>query len=452
MPSVDPKIIIRMGTHAEKSYLIKTMPYMDGIILGANLVEATPGATASLLVTFGGKKLSCSFFIDPMTYAFGSYIDSVTGKLRTDLDWIMSDQKIKGKTVRAFKRSYRKLAEEFGDPFESALTQKTALGTGDFTDASIVETMCRSVIDYQKRRIATEFGKDPEFKEYTDTVPTPTAFFAPYFYIEPSNWKPWADINILCATTAAKLNKSDPTHAILCVDEAFLGNQDFLDLVIEELPKTGVKAVWLWFSKLREEASTESKLSSLRSLVENLSESMEVYNLHGGYFSLALCKHGLSGISHGVGYGEQKDVVPVIGKSTPTVRYYLPDVHRRLGVPQIERCFKSLGISTSADFSQNVCDCVVCKGVLTKGLKDFSQFGDSHFSTSKSRRLAQTPAAAKRCRFHFLLRRIKERDDLKSQSLQDVVDALNTASVKWAPQPTITNEVTHLPVWEKVLK
>ena len=45
----------------------------------------------------------------------------------------------------------------------------------------------------------------------------------------------------------------------------------------------------------------------------------------------------MSGISHGVGYGEQKDVIPVIGQSTPTVCYYLPDLKRRLGVPQIER-------------------------------------------------------------------------------------------------------------------
>ncbi len=96
MPEVAPAVIIRMGTHAEKEYLEKTLHFFDGLILGANLVEATPGATASLLVKFGGKKASQRFFIDPMTYAFSPYVDE-SDRVRLDLDWIKSDQK---RTVR----------------------------------------------------------------------------------------------------------------------------------------------------------------------------------------------------------------------------------------------------------------------------------------------------------------------------------------------------------------
>ena len=39
---VDPKVIIRMGSHAEKDYIEKTARYLDGIIVGANLFETKP--------------------------------------------------------------------------------------------------------------------------------------------------------------------------------------------------------------------------------------------------------------------------------------------------------------------------------------------------------------------------------------------------------------------------
>ena len=129
--------------------------------------------------------------------------------------------------------------------------------------------------------------------------------------------------------------------------------------------------------------------------VEELSQHVSVFNMHGSYLSLALSRFGMSGISHGVGYGEQKDVIPVIGQSTPTVRYYLPDLKRRLGVPQIERALSNVGVKSTDDFVDKICGCVICRGVLGDSLGGFSSFGDLHYSTAESRRMAQTPAAAK---------------------------------------------------------
>jgi hypothetical protein len=202
---------------------------------------------------------------------------------------------------------------------------------------------------------------------------------------------------------------------------------------------------------MMEEDATTEELSSMKNLVEALGEKVETYNLHGGYFSLLLCKFGLSGISHGVGYGEQKDVVPVIGQSTPTVRYYLPPIHSRLGVPPIERCFAALGITSVQDFYKRVCDCVVCKGVVKISLREFSAFGETRRSRPEARRPAQTPAAAKRCRFHFLLRRIKERDELKIKPLEECLDQLLRASATWGVQPATQSDCQHLRRWHSAL-
>ena len=160
----------------------------------------------------------------------------------------------------------------------------------------------------------------------------------------------------------------------------------------------------------------------------------------------------MKGISHGVGYGEQKDVIPVQGRSMPMVRYYLPPIHKRLGVPDIVRAFGKLGIKTVRDFYNQVCDCVVCKGVVRSTLQEFSSFGDLHYSSSESKRKSQTPAAAKRCRYHFLLNRIRERDAMKKLSLEEVIDQVKQASQKWAKQPSVANDSNHLIRWSNALE
>ena len=173
--------------------------------------------------------------------------------------------------------------------------------------------------------------------------------------------------------------------------------------------------------------------------------------MHGGLFSLLLSKYGMTGISHGIGYGEQKNVVPVIGQSIPMVRYYLPPLARRLGVPTIEHAFNALGIKTPSDFHERVCDCAVCKGIVSTSLDEFSSFGDMYFSRPTATRQAQTPAAAKRCRFHFLLARLRERDDIRGTELKVLLSRLRDAMRTWGIQPSLRRESDHLGKWINVL-
>jgi len=450
MATAKPQVIIRMGSHSEKEYLKKTIKFFDGLILGANLVEATPGATASLLIKFGGRKLAIPFYVDPMTYAFGSYVDQ--GRLRTDLDWIKSDQKSKKGTVRRFKRSYNKLADEFGGPVADAVAHGAAIKPSDLEDKARASRFCKSIVDYQTSRLARVFREDPEYEDFAADLPTPTAVFAPYFYIEPSNHDAWTRINLHLATLTTAMDPGLPVHAVILADVEFLRKPEFLNGLAKNLPRTGVTGVWLWFSNLVEHTAETLVLDSFRSLISNISDSgLKVFNMHGGYFSLVLSKYGLAGTSHGVGYGEQKDVMPVIGQSTPTVRYHLPGIHKRVGVPDIQRCFEPLGIETPADFHEHVCDCVICKGVVNESIDDFEAFGDMRFSTPTSRRQAQTPAAAKRCRFHFLMSRLRERDEVSKVKLSEIRAQLGAAEKTWGRFPSLQDTCRHLGRWQKAL-
>jgi len=456
MPLVQPKVYLRLGSHAEKEYVEKTLNRFDGLIVGGNLLEATPGASASLIIKLCGKTNGVSYLIDPMTYAFGAYVDPVTGKSRTDLDWIKSDQKVKGqkgKIVRAIKSSYQKLAQTMGTVFFGACSNQKAIEPADLASSQIRSQVAESVLEYQMARIRDIFAADPEYKDIADQVPLPAALFAPYFYIEASKKTDWTRLSWLLAAEAVQKGKSVPVHAVVCAPREYLTDANFLNDAVTNLPQTKAAGVWLWFSQFDERVASETELINFKKLVAALGSNMEVVNLHGGFFSLALSRHGMAGIAHGVGYGEQKDVVPVIGQSTPTVRYYLPALYARFGVPDIERCFTALGVNTPSEFFKKICDCVVCRGVIAGSLSNFREFGERHYSTPLSKRAAQTPAAAKRCRFHFLLCRLRERDWIADKSNDDVTKQMSDSVSQWnsVVVQDLRDGAAQVGLWKKIL-
>ena len=456
MANTNPAVILRLGSHAEKDYFLKTLAFWDGLIVGANLLEAAPGATSSLILKSAGEKNKVPYYIDPMTYAFGTYVKK--GVTHTDLDWIKSDQKVKVTSQRGspekiidrrYKRSYRKLASEFEGAVAKAIQNDA--GIADLDDGEIAH-LCHTVINYQVSRVRREFEGDSEYRNVADLIPPPAAVFAPYFYIDPNDANEGLALFSRCAHAAATIKKEVPIHAVLCTDVSVLNVPAFLHKVTTMIMDSGVAGVWLWFSRFYEERADPTQLANFRKLVEGLRQKVEVYNMHGGFLSLAFSRFGLNGVSHGVGYGEQKDVIPVIGQSTPTVRYYLPDLRRRLGVPEIERALRGMGVVTATDFFNNICGCAICRGVIQTDIKQFAAFGDLHYSSEDSKRLAQTPAAARRCRFHFLLKRLEERDRIMSQSAIQIAIDLQAAREKWRQQPTIRSSVDHLARWESILR
>lgn len=457
MSDPTPQVVLRLGTHAEKDYIEKLAALLDGIILGANLLEATPGATSSLLLTLCGAKNAGRYYIDPMTYAFGELADRQSGKPWKDLDWLKSEQLLKGKgkqgkTVRDFKRSYRLLADQLGSPFAAAIANSRAISVSDLSADETIRSVATATTQYQLTRVRAEFEKDDEFKSYASNIPSPAAVLAPYFFCEQPHRDDWLSANLRLTAATVNAASATPVHAVVCSDVSALTDKTFMARLARELPATGVTGAWLWFSTLFEDEADVDTLQALRRLVESLAKSkLAVYNMHGGYFSLALSKYGMSGVSHGVGYGEQKDVIPVIGQSVPTVRYYLPALHRRLGVPDIERCFDALGIRTATDFHERVCDCPVCKGIVVEELRDFSLFGESQPSATSGLRRVQTPAAAKRCRFHYLICRVRERDRIGALSVADIQAMWANSANTWGRQRSLLESAQHLGRWSAAL-
>jgi hypothetical protein len=210
----------------------------------------------------------------------------------------------------------------------------------------------------------------------------------------------------------------------------------------------------MWVSALTEEKISEARVKTLAGAVAMFADAgRRLYSMHGGYLSALLSKQGLTGFSHGVGYGEGKDVVPVIGVIVPTVNYHYPPLHIRTGIADIERALSELEIFDSDDFHRKVYDCTVCKGVLAGDLKNLKQFGDFVRKVGNQRE-SQTPDSAKKCRLHFLLARRKEIDRVAKLTSDELKEELRDVAAEYATLPgylTLGSKWKHLKAWSRAV-
>jgi hypothetical protein len=466
MANSRPKVILRIGSHAEKEYFKNFATKLDGLLFGGNLLEITPAATCSLILQLRtkAKTRQVPFYIDPMTYCFGAYVDLETDRIRTDLDALKSDQLEKRgdpTRVRRVKESYSSLSNELGTAFQVAVGDGRSCSALDPAQLSRGEQikLCTGVVKYQLERITNILNEDEFLKNALGDTIKPAAVFAPYFYVHDK----WASAGITTAlqlaSITAELKPGVPVHAILCTTRSVLRSSSVISQLSRELPKTGIAGIWLWIDGLDEVNDPSfDDLTALRTLVRAMKGKLEVVNLHGGYFSMLLCHDGMTGISHGVGYGEQKQVAQIIGPAAPAVRYYLPPIAKRVGVPDVQRSFEEAKVRSVADFHARVCDCSVCKRVLSAGLARFSSFGEMYRASPTSQKDTQTPVAAKLCRNHFLLNRFREREEIEQLTLVDRANHLTKKSAIWrdcfplSRYLEVSGGGNYIDLWKRVLQ
>jgi hypothetical protein len=410
------EVIVRLGSHAEKDYLLKTLGLFSGTVIGANLLEMTPGATVSL--AWKVRTAAKQFLIDPMTYVFA-----------IDLDYISSEtiDKKTGKSTRDIKRSFRNFCVQLGDPVKDiVLNRQRSLTPADFQLPEDIAAISTCTAKYQLERMKGICAGDPQLKEFAEET-VPSAIFSPYFYIPADNVstsKQWEDVCLRIIDYFGASESPKPKHAVLCLARRILKDQSRLARILDRVMASGCDACWIWFSTLKEEDITETEMNNLVLLVKQAKgRDFPLWNMHGGFLSALLSKHGLTGFSHSIGYGESKDVLPVSGGSLPTVAYHYNPLHVRASVPDIERAFSSIGVYDALSFHDTICDCVICKGVLKGDLRNFGLFGELVLKPN-NKRASQTAESAKRCRFHFLLARKIELDLVDEMPLEGLLTKL----------------------------
>ncbi len=154
---------IRMGTHAERDYLLKHRRF-DELIVNANLVEASRSALAYFVVVLGKP-----YRVDPVTYAFA-------------LDpGLLLAAPSKGKPGRRLRSTFDALATKMAIPLGAALATRR-LDPGDFGAADKIEALAAASIEYQRSQLPDALSENADFlvgDEAAAQVASPRRYVAP---------------------------------------------------------------------------------------------------------------------------------------------------------------------------------------------------------------------------------------------------------------------------------
>ena len=267
-----PECWLRMGSHSEKEYFLKTGRLFSGVVFNANLVAATPAATASLAIRM--DKSDVKYWIDPYTYPFAQ-----------DPAWIKSKNKKTGE-VRV-KRTFQLLAEAYGPPVANALAADRPVKRDDFASDGVVREFAEAVLHYQTDHLREELDKDDAATFVSVAAPPPAFVVSPYFLI--GTTRTWQDTCERLAQAFCTAATGHNRMASLCIADELLDSESIIGDIGQAWGDIDCDGYVLWVSNMDECAISLARLENLRELVVQLAAGgRQVYNAHGGYLS-AFC-------------------------------------------------------------------------------------------------------------------------------------------------------------------
>lgn len=407
--------VIRLGTHAEKDYLLRATDWYGELLINANLLEGTASSTSYF--AFDLARRNRPFFVDPVTYAFA-----------------LDESYIKSQDVRGewrFKRTFLSLAKRYGLADESS-DQIHRLDAQTLSkDDAFRRSFCQSVLRYQHAKIRETLEEDADF--IADEIPdmAPARLIAPYFFLSDHEWISLGANLVQVSSEIARERFECGVWALICFDGLLLDQDDFIDTICDFYADLPCDGFGLWFTNFDEHRATFSQIAGLARLVRRLKErkpDADIIDMYGGYFAALLCPLGISGISHGVGYGERRDIVPVVGGGLPPAKYYLPPVHDQIHIHDLVPLATSL---TVQDFQNQICQCVICEGLLQTGVQSLlNEFLETvrRPTPRGGYRDYPSPTVYRLTKFHFMHNRHMELRDLtEATDLRESADALAEA-------------------------
>jgi hypothetical protein len=422
--------IVRMGTHAEKEYL-KTAPSLfDGLLFNANLVEASKGATAVFATT-----QRCPFSIDPVTYSFA-----------LDPRYLLATGKKKGVAV---KSTFASLADRFALPV--GFLGVRPLAPKDLDDPVLAEVVSQ-VVAYQRDVLGDTLSEDAAFVlgdlEPRVAAALPEWTFAPYFI---NDYKQdWLSVNIRSLELAE--DEPGPSVAAVLAYDTRRSSREYLLSTALAYGDEVSRATFVWASNLDEHRSAMDQLADYACLVRQLaSQGQRPIAAYGGFFGMLLSFRGMTGVAHGVGYGDRRDLEPVVGGGLPPATFYVRSIRDAVSVGDLTFLAADL---TEADFRRWICDCTICEGLLARGgvsglIASLTET-DDHISEKGNLVSIATPRVYQLTRFHYLLNRAEEVRWVSSSDLDTVAGELR-AGAGWASQRLGPAALGHIDRWLDVL-
>jgi len=426
--------VIRLGTHAEKDYLLRAYDWFDEVAINANLVEAAASSLGIFLTELRQKDKG--YFIDPVTYAFALAPDYLMRKTGEEV------------SKTNLKRTFRGLSSNYGTII-GQYAGVNPLIPDYLSSEAAQDELCRCVLNYQIDKINQALNENANFLlDETEIEPLrPTKYIGPYFHL--SGDMEWLPINIALAARPYCVELK--AWVVVCIDSLLLDSNSSINTIVSEYSALKTPGYLLWATDFEEERATEGQIRGLMTLVRGLSNggAKQVIDMFGGYFSCLLAENGLTGFSHGLGYGERRDITPVLGGGLPPARYYLPAIHQLIRIDQLASIASRLD---AVSFPQRICDCLICHGLLQQGL-DFLIQQYTATETNLVRgvfRQRSTPQVYRLTRFHYLHNKHLEFQSCNANSCNDLLRELDASYQNFKNQLGSTT-LSYLRTWNRAL-
>ncbi len=407
-----PQYLLRMGSHAERSYIDWMKPLFDTLLLNANLVEGTPAASLSLVESLDNKP----YVIDPISYAFAlpvQYLQSTKINKKT------------GQETISVKRTFQKLAERYGEPFSKAVGIRPLI-PDDFSNKTVREKAVNSILAYQQQRLGEEQPQAGPLRIPGGNI-HPKVLISPYFFTDQSlGWHP---TNITLINDAVAQKPDLPLYAVVLINQTLLQDLDTLLEVAKLYCETKADGFFIWISDQIEQSMGRQDVGNFIQFVQKLySDGRPTYNMYGGYLSALLSKFGLTGLCHSVGYGEHRNVIPVVGGGVPQAKYYFPPLHKAFMFADIQTVIANI---PTPKYYSDVCDCPVCHTVISNNFQsNFQKYGETELKglgRGGQPVFRQTANSVQICRAHYLAARFLEILQIRENDVQNLVARLTEA-------------------------
>jgi len=372
-----PELWLKMNLPREKD-LISKYDQFDSVMVSAHVIETFPRFLSAYI-----KRRAKAFIIDPFTHvlAHESFPDIIEVEE---------------------KRWFSKLIGAYGLDYLYN-TGRNSLNENDLIDSNGHPTdglrqFTRAVIEYQLNRINIELASLVDYEPDLEGEANPRFLIAPYFLIQNRRW---LQICAEMANEAIQLKGKNRLLIPIFINKATLVTPMQRKAVFSALDLPGVDGYIIWVSDFRETNELEGTLRQFRVWVTELSQvGKPVYNLYGGLFSLLLADSGLSGVSHGICYGEFKD--PTSEGGGGQIRYYHPFIRNKIQIGTLDSFNTSLQVPT-----ESRCNCDICR---------------VYGSDSQLERMDLAQANE-----HFLIRRIDEVRQINNGMSDQILPNLHSA-------------------------
>ena len=459
--------ILRYGTVAEKVHLEKAISAYDYLSINGNTAAYVSSAIAKFIVEKFFSNPEKGFFIDPITHAF-----------QNEIKLLWTTSKTTGE--ESIRKSIKKLMEVYGFP-ANKIKNKTPIMITDFSVEETRNTFCDNVLTFQYNLVSDHI-KNNDLQKYLDYIAPdqfknilqlrPRFLIAPYFYLDTydPDWQNWLHLNIEftnLSVAKAKTNFGNcPVFSQIVLNKSIIVDEEARNKIIAEYKKVDCSGFTIWVDDLSEHESSVEELSGFMKILAGLHEK-PIYNMYGGFFSILLTHKSiglLSGVSHGLEYGESRKVYPV-GGGIPVSKYYFLPLHHRL---DFTKAFYLLEYANIIDTSKEnwgdsqryyneICKCSQCKNVIKKEMINFIEFESREFYEVRRkdqvlRRKKASNNTKQNCLYHYLLCKKMEFLLVNKEKLAEILMELNRSEDFFSQCEAIHDgELGYIGIWNSAL-